>query len=217
MSAPEQPQIYHIVHVDRLKSIIQDGFIWCDTKVLARQSPGTTIGMPKIKRQRQAKPLRSASHLMISECVPFNFCPRSVMLYVLYVADQCRAGQPELSYYDGQEPIIHLRSDMRKAVTWAEAEGLHWAFTTENAAAASAEDYANWSRLSRVRWEAVKARDWKNCRGPKQAEFLIQDRFPWELISQIGVCTQEARERTLNVLQSVSDRTPCAVEPDWYY
>lgn len=212
MSVPEQPQIYHIVHVDRLESIIRDGFIWCHTKVLARQSPGTTIGMRGIRQQRQARRLQGAPDLMLSDCVPFYFCPRSVMLYVLH-----RGNHPELSYHGGQEPIIHLRSDMRKAVAWAKAEGLHWAFTTENAAAASAEDYANWSGLSRVRWEAVKARFWRNCRGPKQAEFLIQDRFPWELISQIGVCTQETRERTLNVLQSMSDRTTCAVKPGWYY
>lgn len=212
MSVPERPQIYHIVHVDRLKSIIQEGFIWCDTKVLAQQFPGTTIGMPTIKEQRQARSLRSASHLMLSDCVPFNFCPRSVMLYVLH-----KGNQPELSYRGRQKPIIHLRADMREAVAWAEDEGLHWAFTTENAVAASAEDYASWHQLGRVQWEAVGAKDWQNCKGPKQAEFLIQDRFPWELISRIGVRTQETRERTLNVLQSASDRPPCTVEPGWYY
>lgn len=212
MSVPEQPQIYHIVHVDRLKSIIQDGFIWCDTKVLAKASPGTTIGMPKIKQQRRVRRLQSAPRLMLSDCVPFNFCPRSVMLYVLH-----RGDQSELSYRDGQEPIVHLRSDMREAVTWAKAKGLHWAFTTENAAAVSAEDYSNWYQLSRIQWEAVKARHWPNCIGPKQAEFLMQDRFPWKLISQIGVCTRETRERALNVLHSASDKTLCTVEPGWYY
>ena len=212
MSVPEQPQIYHIVHVDRLKSIIRDGFIWCDTQVLAKASLGTTIGMPKIKRARQNKPLCSASRLMLSDCVPFNFCPRSVMLYVLY-----RGNHPELSYHGGQEPIIHLRSDMRKAVTWAEAKGLHWAFTTENAVTASAEDYAKLSQLGRIQWKAVKAKSWLDCRGPKQAEFLVEGGFPWKLISQIGVCTQETQERVLNVLQSMSDGTPCAVKPGWYY
>ena len=134
------------------------------------------------------------------------------MLYVLF-----KRNQPELSYHGGQEPIIHLRSDMHRAVNWAEAEGLHWAFTTENAVTASAEDYSNWSQLSRIQWEAVEAGHWRGYKGPKQAEFLMQDRFPWKLISQIGVCTQETRARTLNMLHSVSDKTPCTIQPGWYY
>ena len=45
MTTPAQPQIYHIVHVDRLPSIIADGCLWCDAETLQRDSPGTAIGM----------------------------------------------------------------------------------------------------------------------------------------------------------------------------
>ena len=51
---PPQPKIYHIVHVDRLPSIVADGFLWCDAEIVRRAPPGTTIGMNGIKQRRGA-------------------------------------------------------------------------------------------------------------------------------------------------------------------
>jgi ssDNA thymidine ADP-ribosyltransferase, DarT len=42
---PAQPKIYHIVHVDRLASIVADGFLSCDAAMAKRANAGTTIGM----------------------------------------------------------------------------------------------------------------------------------------------------------------------------
>ena len=39
-SRPRAPKIYHIAHVDRLASIIADGFLWCD----AVNGPGNSGG-----------------------------------------------------------------------------------------------------------------------------------------------------------------------------
>lgn len=50
--APANPKIYHIVHVDRLPSIIANGGLLCDATILQRGAPGTTIGMNGIKQRR---------------------------------------------------------------------------------------------------------------------------------------------------------------------
>jgi len=39
MTVPAQPKIYHIVHVDRLPSIIADGGLWCDAEIVRRSPP----------------------------------------------------------------------------------------------------------------------------------------------------------------------------------
>ena len=52
MPPPAQPKIYHIVHVDRLASIVSDGCLWCDAVMVRRQGTGTTIGMNNIKYRR---------------------------------------------------------------------------------------------------------------------------------------------------------------------
>jgi len=79
MTVPTQPKLYHIVHVDRLPSIVADGGLWCDAEIVRRTPPGTTIGMSGIK-QRRLTELRLASHpaLNVGDCVPFYFCPKAV-------------------------------------------------------------------------------------------------------------------------------------------
>ena len=80
MAVPEQPRIYHIVHIDRLASIVSNG-LFCDAKVAGGNTPGTVIGMSGIKQRRLRLPLDSYLDLKVGECVPFYFCPRSVMFY----------------------------------------------------------------------------------------------------------------------------------------
>lgn len=52
------------------------------------------------------------------------------MLYLLHMGNH-----PNLTYRGGQQPIIHLESDLGKAVEWAEASARRWAFTLSNAGA----------------------------------------------------------------------------------
>lgn len=110
---PQQPKIYHIAHVDRLASIISDGCLWCDAEVVRRCAAGTTIGMNSIKHRRLYE-LRLQSHpdLHVGACVPFYFCPRSVMLYLIY-----QGNHPEMTYRGGQEPILHFEADLNAVVT----------------------------------------------------------------------------------------------------
>lgn len=54
---PAQPKIYHIVHVDRLASIVNDGCLWSDAVVVDRAHLGTTIGMGGIKQRRMSLPV----------------------------------------------------------------------------------------------------------------------------------------------------------------
>ena len=49
MQPPAEPRVYHIVHVDRLASVIADGALLSDAIVQSTPRPGTTIGMSEIK------------------------------------------------------------------------------------------------------------------------------------------------------------------------
>lgn len=122
---PASPKLYHILHVDRLPSIVADGGLWCDAEIERHQLPGTVIGMNTIK-QRRLRCLRLGSYpdLYVGDCVPFYFCPRSVMLYLIYCANHT-----ELAYRGGQGPIVHLETDLHAVVAWAENNGLRWGFT----------------------------------------------------------------------------------------
>jgi len=125
MPVPANPKIYHIVHLDRLPSIVSEGALVCDAEVIRRSLGGTIIGMNSIKTRR-LKELCLTSHpdLLVGGCVPFYFCPRSVMLYKIFCGND-----PELSYRRGQQPILHLEADLRQTVAWANQQRVRWAFT----------------------------------------------------------------------------------------
>ena len=213
MPAPAKPKLYHIVHVDRLPSIVAAGGLLCDAAIARSKPAGTTIGMDDIK-SRRLRELRLQSHpdLHVGACVPFYFCPRSVMLYVI-----SQANHPQLSYRGGQGPIVHLEADLRAAVAWAEEHDLRWAFTLSNAGARYFEDRSDLAQLDEIAWDAVRARHWRNCKEGKQAEFLIEQRFAWELVSRVGVQSQQVCHRTAAALEASGHRPPVEIRPGWYY
>ena len=208
---PAQPKIYHIAHVNRLSSIIQDGFLWCDAEVIKGGSPGTSIGIEQIKQQRRKLPVKSHSNLHVGDCVPFYFCPKSVMLYVI---DQ--ANDPGLTYRGGQSSIIHLQTDLHKTIEWIEKRKLRWAFTTSSAASSRFKDYCDLSKLGEIDWAAVNARQWGNKKG-RQAEFLVERRFAWHLIESIGVYESSVYNQVANALTQSHHKPSVALQPQWYY
>ena len=66
MPPPAQPKIYHIVHVDRLASIVADGVLWSDAALQRRERPGTTIGMSTIKQRRLSNPVKCRPGLNVA-------------------------------------------------------------------------------------------------------------------------------------------------------
>ncbi len=208
-----RPKIYHIVHVDRLPSIVSDGCLWCDAEVIRRAPPGTTIGMTGIK-QRRLEELTLSSHpeLHVGDCVPFYFCPRSVMLYLIY-----QGNHPELTYRGGQSPILHLEADLRSVVAWADQQRRRWAFTLSNAGSRFFEDRGDLTNLDEIDWDAVHARDWRKCKEGKQAEFLLEHSFPWNLVERIGVHSRAVLQQTVDSLPANCDRPVVEVRTEWYY
>lgn len=212
MPPPAKPKIYHIVHVDRLSSIIADGGLLCDAEIARRSRPGTTIGIQEIKERRLHSELMSRPGLRVGDCAPFYFCPRSIMLYVIHMANH-----PALEYRGGQKPIVHLEADLRDAVAWADRKGRKWAFTLSNAGSSHFEDRADLAELPDIDWDAVEARSWSDKKEWKQAEFLVEGSFSWTLVERISVHNAGVRDAVEQVLKGASHAPPVAIKKSWYY
>lgn len=206
--------IYHIVHVDRLSSIIADGCLWCDAEILQRNPNGTTIGMGSIKQRRLTLPVTCHDGDCVGDYVPFYFCSRSVMLYLLY-----KANHPGLTYRGGQEPIIHLEADLHASIAWAEGEGRRWAFSLSNAGATYTQFRSRVDQLDEIGWNAVSAQDWRDSEimEGKQAEFLVHHTFAWHLVSGIGVRSREVYQQVQEALKASGHRPRVEIKPHWYY
>lgn len=212
MTVPVQPKLYHIVHFDKLASIVADGCLWCDAEVQRRGSPGTTIGMNDIKQRRLRLALNSHPDLHVGDCVPFYFCPRSVMLYKIH-----KGNDQGLSYRGGQGPIIHLVADLNAVVSWADQNHRRWAFTLTNAGSLYFEDRCDIAHLDEVDWDAVQAHNWLGRKERKQAEFLLEFSLPWQLVESIGVQSQSAYQQVVSSLPSQGQQPSVAIRRNWYY
>jgi hypothetical protein len=135
------------------------------------------------------------------------------MLYIIH-----RANHPEITYRGGQDPIIHLQADLDEAVAWASRHNRRWAFTLSNAGASYAEFRSTLDQLDEIDWQAVAASDWSESetKEHKQAEFLVHESFPWELVERIGVVSPNLRVQ-VSAIVGAARRPAVEIIPDWYY
>jgi hypothetical protein len=213
MPVPAQPKIYHIVHVDNLPSIVADGCLWSDSIMVQRQG-GTVIGMGSIKQRRLVLPVSCHKKTHVGDYVPFYFCSRSIMLFVIHCANH-----PELVYRGGQQPIIHIEADLHAVIQWAEANARCWAFSLSNAGAVYTQFRSRLDQLDEINWGAVAATDFRaaDIKEGKQSEFLVQRSFPWHLVERIGVHSLEIGHRVLAAMKDAAHRPKVEVKKDWYY
>jgi hypothetical protein len=213
MPVPAQPKIYHIVHTDNLSSIVGDGCLWSDSAMREREG-GTVIGMGGIKQRRLGLPVSCHDGTKVGEYVPFYFCPRSIMLWVIHCANH-----PELAYRGGQQPILHLEADLHKVVEWAEANERRWAFSLSNAGAVYTQFRTGVDRLGDINWNAVSASDFRpaDIKEGKQAEFLVHQSFPWDLVEKIGIHSEGIATKVSAAIQGAAHRPQIEVKRGWYY
>jgi hypothetical protein len=212
---PTNPKIYHITHVDNLPGIVSTGRILSDAEIQHRGGARQLIGLSEIKRRRSQE-LEVPCHpgTKVGDYVPFYFCPRSIMLYVIH-----RANHPGLEYRGGQDRILHLEADLRLVVDWADKNGVRWAFSLSNAGAYFTEFRRDLKDLSALDWDAIAATDFRDpdVKERKQAEFLVHSCFPFDLVEKIGVYSAPIQDRVIRELQGSDHRPRVEVRTEWYF
>jgi len=70
-----------------------------------------------------------------------------------------------------------------------------------------------------VDWPAVAALDFRaaEVKEGKQAEFLVHESFPWELVARIGVISQGMAQQVANAIHGAAHRPRIEIRQDWYY
>ena len=209
------PKIYHITHIDNLPNIAASMGLVSDANRIASGLSCSLVGMSTIK-QRRLDEIEVSCHsgTTVGQYVPFYFCPRSIMLYILHMGNH-----PDVSYKGGQKPIVHLQADFNTVIPWANSNTVRWAFSNGNAGARLTTFYNHPSKLSEIDWAAVAStgfRDSKVKEG-EQAEFLMFDVFPWTLVEKIGTIDSTMATKVKTALASVGHQPVIAIESSWYF
>jgi hypothetical protein len=201
-------RIFHITHVTNIAGIVQAGCLWSDAKRRAGQCEAVGIGYSHIKDRRMRRPVPVAAGGVLGDYVPFNFCPRSVMLYAIHRGNV-------LTYREGQGRVVHLVSSVGRAV----ALGRAWAFTDRHAEPPEADYYEDLADLARLDWEVINANNWGGDRRRplKQAEFLVHEQFDWGAVEEIGVIDPAVKEEVEALLEAAEYQPPVRIQRNWYY
>jgi hypothetical protein len=103
--------------------------------------------------------------------------------------------------------------------TWANHKSRAWAFTACNAGAKYVNCFNDLAQLDEVNWSAVEATDFREpaVKEGKQAEFLIHESFPWQLIERIGVQSEDAAQMVRKAIAAIHHQPAVVVERNWYY
>ena len=215
LGIPHNTQIYHITHINNLERIIKKGQIWSDAWRIEKGLECDLIGMSRIKERRLNEiEVSCRPGTMVGEYVPFYFCPRSIMLYILY-----RKNHPDITYNQGQDEIIHIVADLEKVICYCDQKKISWAFSDVNAGAKYVRFFNDLREMEVLDWNAINSRVWINpkIKEGKQAEFLVKNFFAFELTSLIGVMNSEIQKRVDNILSDRKIELPVKVKRNWYY
>ena len=144
----------------------------------------------------------------VADYVPFYFGPCSPMLYAINggKVEGCR----------NQREMVYLVSDAETV----EQANLGFVFTDGHAIMRYVLQYNCLADLPKVPWSVIQAKYWNNfpdgrCR--RQAEFLVKDRFPLELVREIGVMDETMRQRVEAVVAPTRFKPLIRARREWYF
>lgn len=204
--------IYHITHLQNLRSIIAGGQLFADSGIRAAGLAPTNIAHGHIKDRRARTAIPVPPHGMVADYVPFYLCPRSPMLYVV-----SRGGIQ--GYPGGQAQVLHLVAEAE------DVSGLTPCVHTDgNAATLPLRAFPGTSGFGELAWDIIRSQNWADTANDndrkrrKQAEFLAWRAVPWTAIRLIGVRDDAVAAEVRAILAQVGPHHPTVeIHPDWYY
>lgn len=130
----------------------------------------------------------------------------------------CKIHKDRALYPEGQTNVAHLV---------ACAQSVHTArpcvFTDGHAIMGFTQFFQDLVHLDRIDWPLMGARYWADTQEDgdrkrrRQAEFLVYQHCPWELITEVAVLNRRVEERVVQLLELLTHRPPVRVRPNWYY
>ena len=198
--------------MDNLRSILEQGGLWSDAQRRLRGVGCTNIAYQNIKDRRALTAVPCGAGGSVADYVPFYFAPRSPMLFTI--------GKGNVPGYDrGEDPIVHLVTSTEAVVT----AGLQYAFTDGHSTMRFTEFFDNVADLSKVDWDIMETKYWRDTsddndrKRRRQAEFLVHEFCPWNIIEQIGVKTDAVRRQVTQIAQAVGHSPAVQLRRNWYY
>jgi len=220
----DEQRVYHLTHISNLAAILRDGCLFANAALTSR--PAVDISAPATRESRRDA-IVAGTERSVAEYVPFFLSPNAtvwesiraesadprlaldthgseafdfVMLVstVKKINDGLAATATDASGTDDETPLV----PSLVAVTNGDAAGT---LTRFGATPATAERMLQTLRAE-VDGEMIL-----------EAELLVPDAVPIELVTLIGVCNDNVRETVRGILKSSAFKPKVAVYPPWFH
>lgn len=182
--------IYHITHPDNLTSILAIDGLLANTSLQQQNMTYIDLAYPAIRERRARKVVPCGAGGTLTDYVPFYFAPRSPMLYAIH--------QSNLPIHrEGQVPVLPLVSTAENV----QSARLSFIFTDGHSIMTFTEFFDDLAQLNQVDWQVMGLKYWFNTledgdrKRRRQAEFLVYQAFPWQLVTAIGVINSQVKNR----------------------
>ena len=210
----KNPILYRMTHIDNIEHILTYGITHKNSE---RANPNyKPIGDGEVISVRDHTPVPEEISLggVLGDYIPFYFCPRSPMHYVIYKGYNSVGKVSESN-------IVYLISDVDSIV---EAE-LPFIFTNGHAVSDLTLFFSSdeTDKFRTLDWEVICNNYWRDTeedpdrKRRKEAEFLIKRDVPVGCIIGLAVYNEEAKNRMEKLITSLGIDIRVAIRKNFYY
>lgn len=172
------------------------------------------VSHDSVQEKRRNKQVDCEPGGILHDNVPFYFATRSPMMYVI------SRGNVE-GYDSNTTPLIYLVSSVQRVQEMA----LRFVFSDGHPVVKLSRFYNDLADLNEVDWKVMRAQYWNDTEEypdrerRRQAEFLVQNAFPWDAVEFLAVKNAGVKDRLDAYLaRDWPDLVrPVRVAPGWYF
>ncbi|KFF59652.1 hypothetical protein JF66_09965 [Cryobacterium sp. MLB-32] len=211
-----EQRIYHVTHISNLAAILASGGLLADASDALVTRPSVDISAAAVREARRAAALPGEDGLVIADCVPFFLSPNASV----WDAIRARSGDPRLVLNahgsDAYDFVIFVSTVKRVVDAHAPSNDefpAAVAVADDDAADASTRVVSTSEGVERM---LVRLRSDPDSDALLHAELLVQEAFPLELVTLLGVANDRVRDAVREILQASTYRPKVAVYPPWF-
>lgn len=210
----QNPEIYHFTHKDNIVSIIKSNGIFSTNNGKINKIEFKDASYLNIQDRRSRALVSTKINGVLHDYIPFYFAPRSPMLYAHY--------KNKVTSTIKQSDLVYLVSSIGSVVN----DKLNYAFTDGHAAQNISSFFDDLTDLNQIDWPLMKDKMWNNTLEDtdrtrrRQAEFLVKDFFPFQLVHKIGVFDESNKKYIISILKNNDKENMVkhvSIERYWYF
>ena len=211
-----EQRIYHVTHVSNLAAILESGALFADANTSWTERPTVDISSGDTRQSRRTIVVSDNHDASVASYVPFFLTPTSSV----WINVRENAADPRLSI-DIRDSVasdfVILVSSVKSVIdanTVGEDDIHAEVVVSDGDAAHTLTRFATTREAGDRVLRKLRAEE-----EPVQvlaAEYLVHDKFPFDLVSLIGVANDKARDRVKAIVKDSAFKTRVAVYPPWF-